>query len=98
MEPSPIRKKAVLWVENVLSWSDEFKLKDLKERFKQREGNEPEIKIVLLNVEEQPVERPTYNQKDSYSGKKTAYGEIPGIGKRLQFRNTGYLQRFGSGT
>ena len=62
--------KAVLWVENVLSTSDEFKLKDLKERFKQREGNEVEIKNVLIDVEEQPVERPKYNQRDSYSGKK----------------------------
>ena len=39
---------AVLWVENVLSGSDGFKLKDVKERFKQREGNEAEINIVLL--------------------------------------------------
>jgi hypothetical protein len=62
--------KAVLWVENALSESDTFKLKDLKERFKQGEGNETEIKIVLLDVEEQPVERPKYNQKDAYSGKK----------------------------
>ena len=62
--------KAVLWVENVLSGSDEFKLKDLKERFKQRAGSEPEIKMVLIDVEEQPVERPKYNQQASYSGKK----------------------------
>ena len=38
---------AVLWVENVLSGPDGFKLKDLKERFKQREGTEPEIQTVL---------------------------------------------------
>jgi len=89
---------AVLWVENVLSGSEAFGLKDLKERFKQREGTEPEIQTVLIDVEEQPIERPAYNHKDSYSGKKTTYDEIPGIGKRRQFGNTGYLQKCGYGT
>jgi hypothetical protein len=59
---------AVIWVENVLIESDEFRLKNLKERFKP--GEESEIKVVLIDVEEQPIERPKYNQKDSYSGKK----------------------------
>jgi len=63
-----IINKAVLWVENVLSESTEFKLKDLKERFKP--GEESDIKIVLIDVEEQPIERPKYNQENSYSGKK----------------------------
>ena len=62
--------KAVLWVENVLSESDEFKLKDIKERFREREEEEEEIEVLLIDVEEQPIERPKYNQKDSYSGKK----------------------------
>ena len=63
--------RAILWVENVLSESPEFKLKDLKERFKPDESNEPEIEVVLIvDVEEQPIERPKYNQKKSYSGKK----------------------------
>jgi len=57
-----------LWVEDVLIESDEFKLKELQERFKP--GEENPIKIVLIDVEEQPIERPKYNQKDSYSGKK----------------------------
>ena len=89
---------AVLWVENVLSGSEAFKLKDLKERFKQLEGTVPEIQTVLIDAGEQPVERPVYNPKDPYSGKKTAYGEIQGIGKRLQFGNTGYLPKCGYGT
>ena len=59
---------AVIWVENVLSESAEFKLKDLKERFKPSEENE--IEVILVDVEEQPIERPKYNQKESYSGKK----------------------------
>jgi len=59
---------AVIWVEEVLSESNEFKLKDLKERFKPNE--ESSIEVVLIDVEEQPIERPKYNQKESYSGKK----------------------------
>ena len=59
---------AVIWVEDVLSESDEFKLKDLKERFKP--GEESAIKVVLTDVEEQPIERPKYNQEKAYSGKK----------------------------
>lgn len=61
--------EAVLWVENALSESAEFKLKDLKERFKP--GTEETIKVVLIDVEEQPIERPKYNQASSYSGKKS---------------------------
>jgi hypothetical protein len=60
--------RAILWVENTLSESEEFKLRNLKERFKPEESD---IKIVLIDVEEQPIERPKYNQKESYSGKKS---------------------------
>ena len=59
---------AVIWVENTLSESKEFELQDIRERFKP--GAESEIKIVLIDVEEQPIERPKYNQQESYSGKK----------------------------
>ena len=47
--------EAILWVENRLIETEEFKLKELKERFKPGESN---IKIVIVDVEEQPVERP----------------------------------------
>ena len=67
--------RAILWVEDVLSDSEEFKLKDLKERFKP-DNNENPIQIVLIDVEEQPIERPKYEQKASYSGKKTAYDKV----------------------
>ena len=60
-----------MWVEDALSESAEFKMENLKERFKPEEENEPEIKVILIDVEEQPIERPKYNQKDSYSGKKS---------------------------
>ena len=63
-----IINNAVIWVEDVLSESEEFKLKDLKERFKPVDSDA--IEIVLIDVEEQAIERPKYNQKDSYSGKK----------------------------
>jgi len=60
--------EAVLWVENALSESEEFKLKELKERFKP--NIESSIETVIVDVEEQPIEKPKYNQKASYSGKK----------------------------
>jgi len=63
-----IINRAVIWVEDALSESEEFKLKDLKERFKPAE--EEAIKIIVIDVEEQPIERPKYKQEDSYSGKK----------------------------
>jgi len=62
--------KAVIWVENVLSESEEIKMKDLKERFKPNEEEKAEIEVLLTDVEEQPIERPKYNQEQSYSGKK----------------------------
>lgn len=62
----------ITWVEDVLSQSDEFKLKDLQERFKPDNEEQP-IEVVLIDVEEQPIERPKCEQKDSYSGKKTTH-------------------------
>ena len=59
---------AIIWVEDVLSNSDEFKLKELKERFKPSEDEA--IEVILVDVTEQPIERPKHNQKASYSGKK----------------------------
>ena len=60
--------RAVIWVENALSESEEFKLVELKERFKP--GEESNISVIIVDVEEQPIERPTENQEESYSGKK----------------------------
>jgi hypothetical protein len=60
---------AVVWVENVLSELEEFKLKELKEHFKPGKAN-TRIQAIIIDVEEQPIERPKYNQKPSYSGKK----------------------------
>ena len=66
----------ILWVENLLSKSSEFQVQELKEKFKRREALGCPIRVVLIDVEEQPVERPTENQQKHYSGKKTTYGKI----------------------
>ena len=79
--------EAVLWVEDTLSNSEEFRLKDLKERFKP--GGENETEVVLIDVEEQPIERPKYNQKEAYSGKKTAHDKVPGRSERQKLGDFG---------
>jgi hypothetical protein len=60
---------AILWVEYRLSGREEFQLGDIKERFKPAEDDSL-LGIVLVDAEEQPIERPVENQEDSYSGKK----------------------------
>jgi IS5 family transposase len=62
--------ECILWVENVLSKSKDFQIQDLKEKFKHREDTGNPIRIVLIDVEEQPIERPSENQENHYSGKK----------------------------
>jgi hypothetical protein len=62
---------AILWVEYRLSDREEFQLADIKERFKATESDSL-LGIVLVDVEEQPIERPIENQKESYSGKKNS--------------------------
>jgi len=66
--PKSTINEMVLWVEYALEQDAEFKLADLKERFKP--GEESEIEIVIVDVEEQPIERPKVEQEKSYSGKK----------------------------
>jgi hypothetical protein len=60
---------AVVWVEDALTESEEFGLKELKKHFKPGKTN-TRIKAIIIDVEEQPIERPKYDQKASYSGKK----------------------------
>jgi hypothetical protein len=60
--------RAVLWVEDVLSESGEFKIAELKERFKP--GEDSSISVIIVDVEEQAIERPFENQEASYSSKK----------------------------
>jgi hypothetical protein len=64
---------SILWVEYRLSGREDFQLADIKERFKPKE-DESLIGIVLVDVEEQPIERPVENQKDSYCLVKSKTG------------------------
>jgi Mn-dependent DtxR family transcriptional regulator len=66
--PKSTINEMVLWVEYALSEDAEFKLDDLRERFKPCEESEAEI--IIVDVEEQPIERPKVEQEKSYSGKK----------------------------
>ena len=69
----------ITWVEDILSRSEKFKIPELKEKFKQREEDGDPIRVVLIDVEEQPIERPKEDQKNHCSGKKTAYCKIPAV-------------------
>ena len=60
----------ITWVEDVLSASSKFQIQNLKEKFKHRENEGDPIRVVLIDVEEQPIERPKENQQHHYSGKK----------------------------
>ena len=62
--------ECIIWVENILLKSKTFQIQELKERFKHREDAGDPIRVVLIDVEEQPIERPTENQEKHYSGKK----------------------------
>ena len=66
--PKSTINDAIQWVEYRLGAREEFQLEDLKERFKPGEAND--IKVIVVDVEEQPIERPTHEQEASYSGKK----------------------------
>jgi len=66
--PKSTINEMVLWVEYALEQDAEFALADLKERFKP--GEESDIEIIIVDVEEQPIERPKVEQEKSYSGKK----------------------------
>ena len=66
--PKSTINEMVLWVEYALEHDAEFKLTELKERFKP--GEESDIEIIIVDVEEQPIERPKVEQEKSYSGKK----------------------------
>jgi len=68
--------ECILWVEDILSQSKKFQIQELKEKFKHREDGEDSIRVVLIDVEEQPIERPIENQQKHYSGKKTTHGEV----------------------
>jgi len=61
--------KHIIWVENVLIKCGMFNLPSKRELLKQQRGCE----VLIVDVTEQEIERPTEGQKQWYSGKKTAY-------------------------
>ena len=64
-------------VEKVLLDSGQFRLKGKKSLLQ----NSCKPNEVLLDVTETPIERPSKNQKEYYSGKKTTYSQMPSNGK-----------------
>ena len=70
--PASTLCNCITWVEDILSQSEEFRIPELKEKFKQRQEDSNPIRVVLIDVEEQPIERPKENQEKHYSGKKSA--------------------------
>jgi hypothetical protein len=74
--PLTTLRDCIVWVEDVLSKSEQFKIPELKEKYKHTESENSVTSVVIVDVEEQPIERPQENQKAHYSGKKNAYGKI----------------------
>jgi hypothetical protein len=56
----------IVWVENTLIKSGKFNVPGKGELL----NPNTEIEILLVDVTESPIERPKYDQEDSYSGKK----------------------------
>ena len=57
----------IVWVENTLIQSGEFKLLGKKALLKQKENN---IEIIVVDVTESPIERPKKNKKNGIQGKR----------------------------
>lgn len=61
---------SIKWVEVTLTKWDEIKFDDIKAEIQKAESKGIVVESVIGDVEEQPIERPTLNQEESYSGKK----------------------------
>lgn len=61
---------SVKWIELTLEQWDEIRLDDIKTEIEKLESKGIKVECIIGDVEEQPIERPTLNQEDSYSGKK----------------------------
>jgi len=68
--PLTTLRDCIVWVEDILSKSEQFKIPELKEKYKHCDDEESILRIVIVDVEEQPIERPKENQGAHYSGKK----------------------------
>jgi hypothetical protein len=79
---------AIQRVENTLAADGTFALPGKKKLKRKSES----IQYVVVDVTESPINRPKKNQKDYYSGKKTAYAENAGHNGAEQpsnYRRTG---------
>lgn len=61
---------SIKWVETILEKWDEIQLSDIKKEIEKAERDGIKVTTIIGDVEEQPIERPTVNQENSYSGKK----------------------------
>ena len=74
----------IVWVENTLVKSGEFKLPGNKSLLKEKENN---IEIVLVDVTESPIERSQKNKKMVFGQKERAYNKNSNIGRFCNKRN-----------
>ena len=58
------------WVEEKLSKYPGLQIENIKTEIKKLENQGIKVENIIGDVEEQPIERPIVNQKESYSGKK----------------------------
>ena len=65
---------SIQWVENTLAEDGTFALPG-KKKLKRKSAS---IQYVVVDVTESPINRPKKNQKEYYSGKKTAHAEDAG--------------------
>lgn len=62
--------ESVKWVEAALQDFPGFQIEDIKTEIEKLESEGIKVESIIGDVEEQPIERPTVNQEESYSGKK----------------------------
>ena len=58
------------WVEDVLGNNNKFNFGTIKEEIEKLKKEGIDVKNIIVDVEEQPIERPIENQEKHYSGKK----------------------------
>lgn len=61
---------SVKWVEEKLSKYSKLQIEDIKTEIQKLEEQGIKVENIIGDVEEQPIQRPTENQEESYSGKK----------------------------
>ena len=74
---------SIQWVEDTLVKDGTFNLPD-KKVLKRKSST---IEYIVVDVTESPINRPKYNQKEYYSGKKTPYLKNTGYNREEHFSN-----------